>query len=209
MIRRQLWLSACTTLLSVTAVLGADPAQKGGIIKGTITVAGKPTEDVVVSIEGIPAEQVTARISAMKTKMAQMDQKNMKFIPRVLPVLVGTSVDFPNRDSNWHNLYSTSEAKKFDLGLYAPGKSRSATFDKPGVVKILCNVHPNMEGYIVVKEHPFFSRADAKGNYQIRGVPLGTYRVEVWHPELGTTETGVEIVRDGEVVAINFDLKKK
>jgi plastocyanin len=208
MIRRQLWLSACTTLLSVTAVLGADPAQKGGIIKGTITVAGKPTEDVVVSIEGIPAEQVTARISAMKTKMAQMDQKNMKFIPRVLPVLVGTSVDFPNRDSNWHNLYSTSEAKKFDLGLYAPGKSRSATFDKPGVVKILCNVHPNMEGYIVVKEHPFFSRTDAKGNYQISGVPLGTYRVEVWHPELGTRQASVELVSEGEVLDINFDLKK-
>ncbi len=208
MIRRQLWLSACATLLAVTAVLGADPAQKGGIIKGTITVAGKPTADVVVSVEGVAQEQLKSQISTLKSKMAVLDQRELKFVPYVLPVLVGTTVNFPNNDKNWHNLYARSDAKKFDLGLYAPGKSRSATFDKPGVVKILCNIHPNMEGYIVVKEHPFFSRTDAKGNYQISGVPLGTYRVEVWHPELGTRQASVELVSEGEVLDINFDLKK-
>jgi hypothetical protein len=100
-------------------------------------------------------------------------------------------------------------AKDFDLGLYPPGKTGSTTFDKPGVVRILCNAHPDMEAFIVVKEHPFFSSADKGGNYRLNGVPLGKYRIQVWHPELGITETGVELVRAGEILDVNFDLKKK
>jgi hypothetical protein len=138
-----------------------------------------------------------------------MDQTQMKFVPRVLPVLVGTTVEFPNHDTVWHNAYSKGGAKDFDLGLYPPGQSRSVTFDKPGVDRILCNAHPNMEAFIVVKEHPFFTSADKGGNYRLDGVPLGKYRVQVWHPEFGSTETGVELVRPGEVLDINFDLKKK
>jgi plastocyanin len=184
-------------------------ASGAGIVKGTITVAGKPTADVVVSIEGVPAEIAKAQLSTVKAKKAVMDQKDMKFIPYVLPVAVGTIVDFPNHDTNWHNVYSKGGAKEFDLGLYAPEKSRSTTFDKPGVDRILCNVHPNMEAFIVIKEHPYFSAADKGGNYRIDRVPLGKYRVQVWHPQLGITEAPVELVRDGEVLEVNFDLKKK
>jgi plastocyanin len=184
-------------------------ASGAGIVKGTITVAGKPTADVVVSIEGVPAEIAKAQPSTVKAKKAVMDQKDMKFIPYVLPVAVGTIVDFPNHDTNWHNVYSKGGAKEFDLGLYAPEKSRSATFDKPGVDRILCNVHPNMEAFIVIKEHPYFSAADKGGNYRIDRVPLGKYRVQVWHPQLGITEAPAELVRDGEVLEVNFDLKKK
>jgi plastocyanin len=196
-------------LLLATEVGASDVTAKVGIIKGTITIAGKPTADAVVSVEGIAPEVIKAQMSATKSKKAVLEQREMKFIPFVLPVLVGTTVDFPNNDKNWHNVYSKSEAKKFDLGLYAPGKSRSATFDKPGVVRILCNVHPTMEAFIVVKEHPYFTAPDKSGNYRLNGVPLGKYRVQVWHPQLGTSEAGVEIVREGEVVDINFDLKKK
>jgi plastocyanin len=188
---------------------GADAAAKSGIIKGTITIAGKPTMDAVVSVEGVPAEAAKARLAALKTKKAVVDQRDMKFVPFVSPVVVGTTVEFPNHDKNWHNVYSKSDAKSFDLGLYAPGKSRSATFDKPGVVRILCNVHPSMEAFIVVKEHPFITAPDKRGNYRLDDVPLGKFRLQVWHPQLGTTEAGVAIVRDGEVVDVNFDLKKK
>jgi hypothetical protein len=137
-----------------------------------------------------------------------IDQRDMKFVPRVLPVAVGTTVEFPNNDKTFHNVFSTSEAKKFDLGLYPSGESRSMTFDKPGVVKILCNVHPNMEAYVIVKEHPYFAVVDARGNYRINGVPLGNYRVEVWHPEFGVRSASFRLVREGEVLAIDVDMKK-
>jgi plastocyanin len=165
--------------------------------------------DAVVSVEGVPAEVAKARLAALKTKKAVVDQRDMKFVPFVIPVVVGTTVEFPNNDKNWHNVYSKSDAKSFDLGLYAPGKSRSATFDKPGVVRVLCNVHPSMEAFIVVKEHPFIAALDKRGNYRLDDVPLGKFRLQVWHPQLGTAEAGVAIVRDGEVVDINFDLKKR
>ena len=196
-------------LLLVAAELHGAEATKSGIIKGTITVAGKPTTDAVISLEGISAETLKGQIPSGKPKKAIMDQREMKFLPRVLPVMVGSTVEFPNHDAVWHNVYSKGGAKDFDLGLYPPGKTRSITFDKPGVARILCNAHPNMEAFIVVKEHPFFSSADKGGNYRLDGVPLGKYRIQVWHPELGTTESGVELVREGEVLDVNFDLKKK
>ena len=202
------WIALATLLLGAEAY-GADAPSKGGIVKGTITVAGKPTMDVVVSVEGVAQEQVKSQISNLKSKKAIVDQRDMKFIPFVLPVVVGTTVEFPNNDKSWHNVYSRSDVKSFDLGLYAPGKSRSQTFDKPGVVRILCNAHPAMEAFIVVKEHPYITAPDKRGNFRVDGVPLGKFRLQVWHPQLGTTDTGVAIVRDGEVVDINFDLKKK
>lgn len=95
------------------------------------------------------------------------------------------------------------------MGLYASGKSRSLTFDKPGLVSVLCNVHPNMEAYIVVLGHPYFSATDKRGNYQVKALPLGKYRLEVWHPEFGARIEPFNLVRDGEVLAIDIDLKKK
>ncbi len=203
------WISALTPLGLILPLLAfAGEAGKVGIVKGTITIAGRPTSDAVVSVEGLAQEQLRTQNSKLRTFKAEMDQRDMKFIPRVLPVTIGTSVDFPNNDKTFHNVFSTSEAKKFDLGLYPPGKSRSVVFDKSGVVKILCNVHPNMEAFIVVKSHPYFSSVDNAGNYRINFVPLGRYRLQVWHPEFGTSEASIELVREGEVLDINFDLKK-
>lgn len=196
--------------ISFGATAGAaEVPAKVGIVKGTVTVAGKPTSDVVVSVEGVLPESAKAQLSAKTAKKVVMDQRAQKFFPTILPVVVGTTVEFPNHDESWHNVYSKGGAKDFDLGLYPPGKSRSVTFDKPGVARILCNAHPNMEAFVVVKEHPFFSAADKGANYRIDGIPLGKYRVTVWHPELGTSEVEAELVREGQVSAIDFDLKKK
>src|SRR3989304_3294613 len=150
------WIAVATLLLGAEAH-GADAVGKGGIVKGTITIAGKPTADVVVSVEGVPLEIAKARLAAAKSKKALVDQRGMKFIPFVLPVVVGRTVEFPNNDKSWHNVFSKSDTKKFDLGLYAPGKSRSQVFDKSGVVRVLCNAHPSMGAFIVVKEHPYIS----------------------------------------------------
>ena len=181
---------------------------KTGTVKGTITIGGKPAADVVLSVEGLAPKLMKTKVS-VKSAAASIDQREMKFMPRVIAIVAGTKVSFPNNDKAWHNVYSASEAKKFDLGLYAPKQSRDVTFDRPGVVRILCNVHPNMEAFIVVKGHPYFSAADSQGGYQINNVPLGKARLEIWHPEFGTRVAPVELVREAEVVAIDIDLKKK
>ena len=121
---RHVRLCALMPLLLAVQAHGAEVAIKSGIIKGTITAAGKPTTDVVISLEGISAETAKAQISAGKPKKAVIDQRKMKFIPHVLPVLVGTTVEFPNHDTAWHNVYSKGGAKDFDLGLYPPNEIR-------------------------------------------------------------------------------------
>jgi plastocyanin len=207
--RRHSFGSAVLLGLFFPAIVFSSEAGKIGVVKGAITIGGKPTSDAVVSVEGILSGQLKTQDSKLKTIKAVIDQRDMKFLPRVLPVLVGTTVDFPNNDKTFHNVFSTSEAKKFDLGLYPAGKSRSVVFDKSGVVKILCNVHPNMEAYVVVKDHSYFAASDKRGNYQVKALPLGKYRLEVWHPEFGAQVLPFELVREGEVLAIDVDLKKK
>lgn len=138
-------------LLSLFAVLPAARADGVGVVKGTITIGGKPVTDAVVSVEGVPAE--LAKGGAAQKKV--VDQRNMKFIPAVVAIRVGDSVEFPNHDKVWHNVYSKGGANDFDLGLYPPGKTRSQTFNKPGVSRILCNAHPQMEAFVVVKPTRF------------------------------------------------------
>ncbi len=198
-------LLALFVLLLSGIALGAEGMGKIGIVKGTITLDGRTTSDVVVSIEGLSKEYLRSHVSKAEPKL--MDQKGMKFIPKVLPVLVGTPVNFPNNDNTWHNVFSPSEDKKFDLGLYPPGEKRSVTFNKAGVVRILCNVHPNMEAHFVVKEHPLFTVPNTRGSYRIDAVPMGKYRLEVWHPDVGTKVDPFNMVREGEVLSIDVDLK--
>lgn len=197
---------ALFVLLLPGIALGAEGMGKTGIVKGTITLDGRPTSKVIVSIKGLSKEYLRSHVSKAEPKL--MAQQGMKFIPKVLPVLVGTPVNFPNNDNTWHNVFSPSEVKKFDLGLYPPGEKRNVTFNKAGVVRILCNVHPNMEAHIVVKGHPFFTVPNTQGNYRIPALPLGKYTLEVWHPELGTKVEHFNMVRDGEVLAIDVDLKE-
>jgi plastocyanin len=189
-----------------SAVLAADTAGVG-IVKGTVTIGGKPATDAVVSIEDLSREQI--KMSVTKPSKKIVDQRNQKFIPTVVAIMVGESVDFPNNDKSWHNVYSKGGANDFDLGLYAPGKTRSKKFDKAGVSRVLCNAHPNMEAFVVVKDHPFFSTTDSRGNYEIKNVPLGKLRVEIWHPNLDARSEPVPLVRDGEVFVLNVDLKNR
>ena len=203
-----LWILVVVLVVTPSAMLGADPSG-AGIVKGSITIGGKPATGAVVSIEGLSKEQLKTQMSLHQPQKRTIDQRNLKFIPTVVAVMVGESVDFPNNDKSWHNVYSKGGANDFDLGLYPPGKTRSKTFDKPGVSRILCNAHPDMEAFVVVKDHPFFAVTDNRGNYQIENVPLGKVRVETWYPNLEVRSETVEIVRDGEVFALNVDLKKR
>jgi plastocyanin len=184
-------------------------ADGTGVIKGIITINGKPAAGAVVSVEGLRNDALKGQTAPLKPQKKVMDQQNLKFSPTVLAVTVGDTVEFPNHDKVWHNVYSKGGADDFDLGLYPPNNSRSKKFDKPGVARILCNAHPDMEAFIVVKDHPFFSTTDDRGNYQINNVPLGKLRVEIWYPNLGIKSEPVPLVRDREVFALNVDLKKR
>ena len=207
--RLNLWVLLGVLVALPRVVAGAEGGGGVGIVKGTITIGGKPTPDAVVSVEGVPAEQIKAQIAITKAQKKIMDQRNIKFMPTVLAVMVGGTVDFPNNDTAWHNVYSKGGANNFDIGLYPPGETRSAKFEKPGVSRILCNAHPNMEAFVVAKDHPFFSGADSRGNYEIKNVPVGKARVEIWHPSLGTRTEVVNVHRDKEVVTLDLDFKKK
>jgi plastocyanin len=200
------WITMVLVIVSSIPWAWADGA---GVIKGTITIDGKPAVGAVVSIEGLPKDLVKAQAALVKPQKKIIDQQNLKFSPTVVAVRVGDTVEFPNHDKVWHNVYSKGGANDFDLGLYAPNSSRSKKFENAGISRILCNAHPDMEAFVVVKDHPFFSTSDSRGNYEIKNVPLGKLRVEIWYPNLGVRSEPVPLVRDGEVFDLNVDLKKR
>ena len=140
---------------------------------------------------------------------AQMVQKDITFVPHVLPVVVGTTVAFPNDDPVFHNVFSASPVHKFDLGLYPQGKSRSTTFERPGIVQIGCNVHPQMSGYVVVLDEPYFAVPNARGVYELTDLPLGSYTIKVWHPDFGSISQPFTLRREKQVLSLDFDLGKR
>ena len=154
MIRPRRLLLAIALLLVSSA--GARTEQTG-TVKGTVTTGPdrQVVADAVVMIEG-PA-------NSGGTTRATMNQQHEAFAPHVLGVAVGTTVDFPNGDPVLHNVFSTSPAKRFDLGMYGQGETRTVVFDSPGVVLVRCNVHPRMTGYIVVHSNPYVTVTDAHG----------------------------------------------
>ena len=112
---------------------------------------------------------------------AVMDQRNETFVPRLVAVSTGTVVDFPNSDLTFHNVFSLSRARRFDLGRYAAGKSKSVRFDRPGIVRVFCDIHSHMSAFVVVFNHPYFRVTDADGRYRIDQVPAGTYTIVGWY----------------------------
>jgi plastocyanin len=121
----------------------------------------------------------TPRPSPVKGKT--IGQLNKTFVPRILPVTVGSTVHFANQDPIFHNVFSLSKPNDFDSGLYKAGQSFNKTFSKPGPVQVLCNIHSSMLGYVVVVDSPWYGQADARGSFTIRGVPPGEYDLEAWH----------------------------
>src|SRR5207302_4391177 len=105
---------------------------------------------------------------------AVMDQRNETFVPHLLAIMTGTTVDFPNSDHLYHNVFSLSKTKRFDLGRYAAGHSRPVRFDQPGIVRVFCDIHSHMNAFILVFSHPFFAVTDPEGRYRIDNVPPGT-----------------------------------
>lgn len=123
----------------------------------------------------------------------QLEQIDQSFRPRVLGVPVGSVVDFPNLDPVYHNVFSYSKAKRFDLGRYGKGKSKSIRFDKPGLIKVFCDIHSNMSAFIFVAETPWVTQPDPSGNFSFADVPPGTHILKLWHPDRGMQTIEVEV----------------
>ena len=135
-----------------------------------------------------------------------MQQRNETFVPHVLAIETGTTVDFPNSDPFYHNVFSLSKAKRFDLGRYAAGRSQSVRFDRPGIVRVFCDIHSHMNAFILVFGHPFFALTDAEGRYRIANVPPGTYGVIAWN-EGTQSEARPVTVPDGGIAELDFTLR--
>jgi plastocyanin len=138
-----------------------------------------PLANVVIYLEPSPTLHVAT--SPMPMVPAALRQRDETFVPHVLPVLVGTTVQFPNDDPVFHDVFSLSSPKAFDLQRYPQGTSRTVQFTKPGVVEVFCHIHSDMSGYILVLENPFFVIPDAQGRYALEGVPEGDYRLTAWY----------------------------
>lgn len=176
-----------------------------GDIKGKVKATGvKNNGNAVIYIDRIEGKKFEA-----PKESAHMDQKNLTFIPHVLPILAGTTVEYLNSDDVMHNVFSPDQCvEKFNLGTWPKGKSRSYTFEKPGCISVmLCNVHPEMEAYVLVVETPYFAVSAKDGSYVIKNVPAGKYELKIWHEKLKGSSVSVDVPGGGEVVA-DFEVKR-
>jgi plastocyanin len=137
---------------------------------------------------------------------AVMDQRNETFVPHLLAVTTGTTVDFPNSDRIYHNVFSLSKTRTFDLGRYAVGRSKSIRFERPGIVRVFCEIHSHMSAFIVVFNHPFFAITDTDGRYRIDNVPSGTYNVIAWNEGVASDPKPV-VLADGATAELEFALR--
>ena len=135
---------------------------------------------------------------------ARMDQRNETFLPHVLAVTTGTLVDFPNNDQTFHNVFSLSKTKRFDLGRYGRGEQETVRFDRPGIVRVFCDIHSHMSAFVLVFNHPFHTTTGDDGRYRIDNVPPGTYTVTVWHEGAARDSRSITIPATGGVMDVDL-----
>ena len=177
---------------------------RAGTIEGMVTVKGaRNARDAVIYVD-----EIKDKVFEAPKEHAKMDQKNMVFNPHVLPVLVGTSVDFYNSDVVLHNIFSPDKiADEFSLGTWPQGQMRSYTFKNMGSAVVLCNVHPEMEAFVVVLPTPYFTKTGPDGKFKIEGLPAGTCTVKVWHEKLKAQAVSVTVPEEG-TATVAFALSK-
>ena len=133
-----------------------------------------------------------------------MDQRNETFSPHVLAVTTGTTVEFPNNDQTFHNVFSFSKTRKFDLGRYGRNESKAIRFDKPGIVRVFCDIHSHMSAFVLVFNHPFHTTTSDDGRYRLDNVPPGTYTVTVWHEGQSRDSRSVTVPASGGVFDVDL-----
>lgn len=208
--------------------MGSDPLsqrQAAGVIRGRVEVRrplaqlerrpgigelGMPLarESIdrtraVVYLESAPA----GAFDDPGPQRATMDQRNETFVPHVLAITVRTTVDFPNSDQTYHNVFSLEKTRRFDLGRYAAGNSKAIRFDRPGIVRVFCEIHSHMSAFILVFGHRYFDVTDADGRYQIGGVPPGPYTLIAWNEGAVRESRAVVVPDESGSVEADFTLR--
>ena len=173
------------------------PAELVGRVETTAASGEKtPSTGAVVWIPGVPAA---------RSAPPAMSSNQKRFAPHVIAVTQGTVVSFPNQDKVFHNVFSRSTGSEFDLGLYRNGASRSVRFSKPGLVRVYCNIHPDMAGYVRVLEDGVFTTTDDKGAFRLAGIPPGRRVVQVWEERAGEKQFPLEL-EAGRIRTLNVVL---
>ncbi len=168
---------------ALLSILGASAVacSFGSDVRGRVVLSqGRAAANAVIYLEGEERPESSGR--------AKVDQRDRTFIPHVSVINVGTKVEFPNHDSIFHNVFADYDAKRFDLGMYPKGASKSVTFPKAGLVVLMCSIHPEMSAYIMVVDTPYHAVTDHSGSFSIPNVKPGRYVVKVWH-ESGQTDS--------------------
>ena len=211
------------TAIVVSATVSTTLSQLTGTITGTVTltagrraplgtgaygrrgvapkpaVVGPETRKVVVFLSG-------ATIATPPPPMrARIAQRGEQFLPPVTVVTVGSTVDFPNEDSFFHNVFSLSRARSFDLGRYPSGESRDRSFPRPGIVKVYCDIHSQMTALIMVLDHPWFTIPSEDGGFTLPPVPAGEYTLVAWHERIGEQRQRIRVAA-GDTVRAAFNL---
>jgi plastocyanin len=194
------------------------PAPADGALSGRIAVLHPltATHPVAAGEAPVPAEvrrqavvyfeEAPQDAGQLPVSRGRLRQVNETFVPHLLAVTTGSTVDFPNDDKTYHNVFSLSKTKRFDLGRYAAGRSKAVVFDKPGIVRVFCDIHSHMNAFILVFSHRYFAVTDADGRYRIDQVPPGTYEVTAWYEGIAQ-QTQRATITGGATAELNFSLR--
>jgi plastocyanin len=183
--------------ISVSLGLGSVAPLAAGTVRGRVEMLenkGKKAGDLSEVVVWVEGPQVTPEPTTATITMAMK-----QFEPHLVVVPVGGSVVFPNMDPILHNAFSVSGKNRFDLQLYKKPQSRAQTFEHPGVVRVYCNIHPQMSAFVVVRDNPFWTQASHDGRFSIADVPAGRWVVKAWHPRAREISREVAVAEEGAV----------
>ncbi len=198
-----------TSILILSTLLTGGMLHAGGSIEGTVVVKTKglfgkqgakgDASNVVIFLEELQMPNANGK--------ERIIQKGKQFSPRVLPIVMGGVVEFPNEDPFNHNVFSPTPEYKFDLDYYGTGKSKNVRFQKTGAVRVYCNIHSNMVADVLVVPNPYFAKTGKDGKFKISNIPAGKYTFVAWQPSGASEKRGIAIV-DGKTININFDVEE-
>lgn len=183
----------------------AGAAKGKGTIKGVLKSPYARTAEGVAFVVDIKGAQFNP-----PAQNPSMDQKNKIFTPHLLPIVAGSTVDFPNTDDVRHSVYSRDgSSTSFNLGQYPAGEVKQVQFPEAGITHLACNIHTEMSAYVISRPNPYFALIDRRGNFEIRDVPAGQWELSFFHEKIETKTIGVRVEADTEVSVEFTDLKRK
>jgi len=179
-------------------------------LRGTAAPAGPRDNEPVNEFDRMVMILDGGKMPPLPPASVTLNQQGSRFDPELIVVPTGSTVQFPNLDPIFHNVFSLSKAHKFDLGYYPRGQSRTVKFNDAGVVQVYCHIHANMYAAIVVTDSPWFAKPSADGSFSFSGVPAGRYRLTVWHKIAGYRKVDVVVPESGSVevnVSVPVDME--